>query len=152
MRPATDLSTSANPWGAQPPYHWTVVPAANGLGFETPAFSAPTTVVGPASLDLWLRSSAPTTDLQVTVTEVRPGDTQEQYVTSGFLRSANRTLTRASTALQPVPTYLRSDRHTLSSGGATLVRIPIDPIAHSFRAGHGDLVADNPRQQLRGGA
>ncbi len=33
----------------------------------------PTTIVGPASLDLMLKSTAPVTDLQVTVTEVRPG-------------------------------------------------------------------------------
>jgi hypothetical protein len=86
-------------------------------------------------LDLWLRSSAPSTDLQVTVTEVRPGETQEEYVTSGFLRSSNRKLSASSTALAPVPSYLKSDRHNLPAASATLVRIPIDPIAHAFRAG-----------------
>jgi len=135
VRPATDLSASANAWAAQPAYDWTTVPAANGVGFETPAFTVPTTIVGPASLDLWLRSSAPSTDLQVTVTEVRPGETQEEYVTSGFLRSSNHTLSPSSTVLDPVPTYLKSDRHNLPSGSYTLVRIPIDPIAHSFRVG-----------------
>jgi uncharacterized protein len=134
VRPATDLP-SGNAWAAQPPYDWTPVPAANGLAFETPPFGSATTVVGPASLDLWLQSSAPTTDLQVTVTEVRPGATQEEYVTSGFLRSSNHTLAASSSALDPVPTYRRSDRHALAAGGATLVRIPIDPIAHAFRAG-----------------
>ncbi len=134
VRPATDLP-SGNAWAAQPPYDWTPVPAGNGLAFETPPFDSATTVVGPASLDLWLRSSAPTTDLQVTVTEVRPGATQEEYVTSGFLRSSNHTLAASSTALDPVPTYRRSDRHALAAGSATLVRIPIDPIAHAFRAG-----------------
>ncbi len=135
VRPATDLAASANAWAAQPPYDWTTVPAPNGVAFETPAFTSPTTIVGPASLDLWLRSSAPATDLQATVTEVRPGETQEEYVTSGFLRSANRTLTASSTVLDPVPTYLKSDRRNLPSAGYTLVRIPIDPIAHAFRAG-----------------
>ncbi len=134
VRPAIDLP-SGNAWAALPPYNWTTVPAANGVAFETPAFASPTTIVGPASLDLWLRSSAPTTDLQVTVTEVRPGTTQEEYVTSGFLRSSNRTLSASSTALDPVPTYLKSNRHNLPAGKDTLVRIPIDPIAHSFRAG-----------------
>jgi len=134
VRPAIDLP-SGNAWAAQPPYDWTTVPAANGLGFETPAFASATTVVGPASLDLWLRSSAPSTDLQVTVTEVRPGETQEEYVTSGFLRSTNHTLAPTSTALAPIPTYRKSDRHDLTSGGYTLVRIPIDPIAHAFRTG-----------------
>jgi hypothetical protein len=91
--------------------------------------------VGPASLNLELKSTAPVTDLQVTVTEVRPGNKQEEYVTSGFLRSSNRTLAPGSTALDPVPTYLAADRKNLPSGQFTMVRIPIDPIAHTFRAG-----------------
>jgi predicted acyl esterase len=135
VRPADDLASSANAWAAQPPYHWTTVPAANGIAFQTPAFSRDTTIVGPASLDLMLRSTATVTDLQVTVTEVRPGDTEEEYITSGFLRSSNRTLTAASTALDPVPSYLASDRRNLPAGKFTLVRIPVDPIAHTFRAG-----------------
>ena len=81
------------------------------------------------------RSSAPTTDLQVTVTEVRAGETQEEYVTSGFLRSSYRTLAPSSSVLDPVPTYLKSDQHALPRGKYTMVRIPIDPIAHAFRAG-----------------
>ena len=133
VRPATDLP-SGNVWVAQPPYDWTVVPAANGVAFETPAFSSATTIVGPASLDLWLRSTAPDTYLQVTVTEVRPGETQEEYVTSGFLRAGYHTLSASSTALQPAPEYLKAERD-LPAGRATLVRIPIDPIAHAFRAG-----------------
>jgi predicted acyl esterase len=135
VRPADDLPASANAWAAQPPYDWTTVPAANGIAFETPAFTSATTIVGPASLDLMLRSTAPVTDLQVTVTEVRPGATQEEYVTSGFLRSSDRTQSGASTVLDPVPTYLTADRRSLPHGRFTLVRIPVDPIAHTFRAG-----------------
>jgi uncharacterized protein len=135
VRPADDLPASANAWAAQPPYNWTTVPAANGIAFETPAFASATTIVGPASLNLMLRSTAPVTDLQVTVTEVRPGATQEEYVTSGFLRSSDRTLSAASTVLDPVPTYLTADRRTLPQGRFTLVRIPVDPIAHTFRSG-----------------
>jgi len=134
VRPATDLPTG-NAFADQPPYHWTVVPAANGVAYETPAFSSPTTIVGPASLDLWLRSTASDTDLQATVTEVRPGETQEEYVTSGFLHAGYHTLSPSSTVLDPVPAYLKSDRANLPAGRFTLVRIPIDPIAHSFRAG-----------------
>jgi predicted acyl esterase len=134
VRPAIDLP-SGNAWAAKPPYDWTVVPAANGIAFETPAFSADTAIVGPASLNLELESTAPVTDLQVTVTEVRPGLSEEEYVTSGFLRSSNRTLTSESTALDPIPNYLAADRQNLPHGQFTLVRIPIDPIAHEFRAG-----------------
>jgi len=134
-RPADDLAASANAWAAQPPYHWTTVPARDGIAFETPAFTAETTIVGPASLDLELQSTAPVTDLQVTVTDVQPGETQEEYVTSGFLRSSNRTLAADSTPLDPVPTYLTAGRQPLPKGRFALVRIPIDPIAHTFRPG-----------------
>jgi hypothetical protein len=133
VRPADDLASSANAWAAQPPYNWTPVPAANGIAFQTAPFASDTTIVGPASLDLMLKSTAKVTDLQATITELRPG--HEVYVTSGFLSSSDRTLTAASTALDPVPTYLRSDEHSLPAGRFTLVRIPIDPIAHTFRAG-----------------
>jgi predicted acyl esterase len=135
VRLADDLASSANAWAAQPPYHWSTVPSANGIAFETPAFTKATTVVGPASLDLMLTSTAPVTDLQVTVTEVQPGEKQESYITSGFLRSSNRTMSSASTALDPVPTYLAADRRNLRKGTYTLVRIPVDPIAHAFRPG-----------------
>ncbi len=133
-RPATDLP-SGNAWSAQPPYDWTPVPAANGVAFETSPMATDTTIVGPASLDLWLGSSAPVTDLQVTVTEVQPGSTDEEYVTSGFLRSSNSVLSDSSTVLQPLPTYLASDARTLSPGQVELVRVPVDPIAHIFRTG-----------------
>ncbi len=135
LRPATDLSASANAWAAQPPYDWTVVPAANGLAFETAPFATTTTIVGPASLDLVLRSSAKVTDLQATLSEVRPGGGQEEYVTSGFLRSSNQALVAGSSALDPIPSYLATERRPLSAVRNTLVRIPIDPIGHVFRAG-----------------
>jgi uncharacterized protein len=135
VRPAIDLPAPGNPWAAKPDYDWTVVPAANGIAFQTPAFDTDTTIVGPASLNLELRSTAPVTDLQVTVTEVRPGEKQEEYVTSGFLRSSNRTLSSSSTVLDPIPTYLTAERQNLPKGRFTLVRIPIDPIGHTFRAG-----------------
>jgi predicted acyl esterase len=132
-RPATDLPTG-NAWAAQPPYIWTTVPTEAAVAFETSPFASATTVVGPVSLDLWLKSTAEVSDLQATVSEVRPGETGEEYITSGFLRSANRTLSSLSTTLMPVPTYLASDRRPLRPGRFTEVRIPIDPIAHTFRA------------------
>jgi len=134
VRPAIDLP-SGNAFAAQPPYDWTTVPAANGVAFQTPPLVSDVTIVGPASLDLWLQSTASDSDLQVTVTEVRPGAAQEEYVTSGFLRSSDRKLSSASTVLDPIPTYLKSDERGLPRGKPTRVRIPIDPIAHTFRAG-----------------
>jgi predicted acyl esterase len=134
-RPATSLSSLANPWAPLPPYDWSPVTGGEGLGFVSPPLRRDLVLVGPASLDLMLRSSAPDTDLQATVSEVYPGGS-EVYVTSGFLRASDRALDeRASTALHPVPTYLASAAKPLPHGRFTEVRIPIDPIAHAFRAG-----------------
>jgi uncharacterized protein len=134
-RPATDLPSTANVWAAQPPYNWTPVTASNGLGFVSPVLRKNVVVVGPASLNLELRSTALDTDLQATVTEVMP-DGKEMYVQSGFLRASDRALTHAaSTVTHPVPTYLAPAARALPRGGYAMVRIPIDPIGFAFRSG-----------------
>jgi uncharacterized protein len=134
VRPAVSLP-SGNAWAAAPPWNWTPVPAANGLGFQTTPFTASTTIVGPATLNLWMQSSTPVLDVQATVTEVRPSSTQEEYVTSGFLRTSNQTDLPSSSAIFTKPTYLATDAKTLSPTTWRLVKIPIDPIVHTFRAG-----------------
>ena len=92
-------------------------------------------VVGPASLNLMIKSTAADTDLQATVSEVLP-DGKEMYVTSGFLRAEDRTLDATeSTSTRPVPTYLKSTAKPLPKDQYTLVRVPIDPIGFAFRAG-----------------
>ena len=132
-RPATDLPTG-NPWSAQPPYNWTPATALGGAGFLTAPFGQQTTVDGPASLDLYLKSSALDTDLQVTVSEVRPNG-NEIYVATGVLRASYRTLATSSTVLHPVPIYLHASQSNLPAGVFTLVRVPLEPIAHVFPAG-----------------
>ena len=134
VRPATDLA-SGSPWAASPDWNWTTVPAADGLAFETAPLTRAMTFVGPASVDLWVQSSTPVEDYQATVTEVEPGGTQEQYVTSGFLRSDNTVDLPDSTSLFTDPSYLLGDETSLSPSAYTLVHIPVDPIAHTFRPG-----------------
>ena len=145
MRPATSLPASGNAWSADPDWDWTPVPAADGIAFQTRPFTKATTIVGPATLDLWVKSNAPVLDFQGTITEVRPAAGQEEYVTSGFLRSTNRVDVTDSTELFTDPTYLGSRAKNLSPSSYSLVKIPIDPIAHTFRAGNraagGDLGA-----------
>jgi predicted acyl esterase len=106
-----------------------------GLGFITPALARDTVIAGDISVDLWLKSSASDTDLQATLTEVRP-DGKEVLVQSGWLRASHRKLDRSkSTVLNPVPTHLEKDSAPLPSGKWTLVRVPVFPAAHAFRAG-----------------
>jgi uncharacterized protein len=135
VRPRTSLPAGASVWAAQPKWDWTPVPAADGIAFQTAPFTAPTTIVGPATVDLWVKADAPVEDYQATVTEVRSGAEQEEYVTSGFLRSTNQVDAPASTPVYTVPVYLRSDERNLSSHRYSLVKIPVDPIAHTFRPG-----------------
>lgn len=126
---------SGDAWKAQPPYDWAPIAAGKGLGFISPALTRDVVIVGPSSLDLYLRSSARDTDLQVTLSEVRP-DGKETYVQNGWLRASHRKLNRRlSSALDPVPTHLRRDAAPLPRGAWSLVRVPIFPVGHAFRAG-----------------
>jgi uncharacterized protein len=136
-RPAKTLpgDGAEDAWKAQPPYNWAPLAAGKGLGFITEPLGRDVVVGGPGSLDLYLKSSARDTDLQVTLSEVRP-DGRETYVQNGWLRASHRKLNaRRSTPLDPFPTHLRRDAAPLPKGRYTLVRVPIYPVAHAFRAG-----------------
>jgi len=134
--PRTDHPSGAEDFfDAQPAYDWAPVPDGLGLGYVTRPLRDDVVVLGPASADLWVRSSAPDTDLEVVVTEVRP-DGKETYVQSGWLRASHRALDQgASSALAPVPTHTREDAADLPAGRFALVRVPIFPFGHVFRAG-----------------
>jgi hypothetical protein len=126
---------SGDAWKAQPPYDWRPLADKRGVGFTTEPLAADVVVAGDSSLDLYLRSSARDTDLQVTLSEVRP-DGAETYVQNGWLRASHRKLDNAaSTALAPVPTHLRRDARPLPAGRYSIVRVPLFPVAHAFRAG-----------------
>ena len=57
-------------------------------------------------------------------------------VQNGWLRASHRKLyPKRSTALNPVPTHLKKDAAPLPAGQFTLVRVPVFPVAHAFRAG-----------------
>lgn len=121
-------------WKAQPPYNWTPLVAGKGVGFTTEKLTQDTVIAGPSSMDVYLKSSAKDTDLQVTISEVRP-DGQETYVQNGWLRASHRKLGKDSTALDPKPTHLKRDAAPLPKGEYSLVRVPVFPVVHVFRAG-----------------
>ena len=138
LRPATTgAAPGFNAWAAQPNYDWAPVTGTSALGFITAPLASNMTVVGFASLNVWLKSTATDTDLQVTISEVRPNG-QELYVTSGFLRAsyASTLVGAASSVYNPVYSFSASAQHRLTPNGpAVEVRVPIDPIAYTFRAG-----------------
>jgi predicted acyl esterase len=98
-------------------------------------------------VNLWLKSTATDTNLQATITEVRP-DGQEVYVNRGWLTASQRKLDeQASTATMPVQTHLESDVEPLEPGTPTHVRVEVFPFEHIFRAGSRiRLVIDTPSQ------
>src|SRR5262249_36767051 len=125
------------------------VPGTPGgaVAYTTPKLAKATELLGPLSLDLWLSSTATDTNLQATITEVRP-DGEEVYVARGWLKASMRALdTAASTPTFPVQTDLESDVKPLVPGEPTFMRLAVDPIAYVFHAGSRlRLIVDTPSQ------
>jgi predicted acyl esterase len=121
-------------WAIMPPYDWRPYVDGTAVGYTSAPLAEDTTIVGPSSLGLWLRSSAADTDLQVTLSEVRP-DGLEAYVQNGWLRASHRKLSRRSTVLEPRPTHLEKDAAPLPAGEFVKVRVGLFAVSHVFRAG-----------------
>ena len=122
-------------WHAEPDFEWAPMVDGNALTYLSEPLDEPLSIVGPSSLDLWLRSTATDTDVQVTLTEVYP-DGGERYVQSGWLRASHRQLEDGrTTALSPIPTHLEADNEPLVPGELTELRVGIFPVAHTFHSG-----------------
>jgi uncharacterized protein len=122
-------------WKADAVYDWRPLPAGKALAFASEPLVADMTVLGSGSIDLWLQSTTADTDLEVTLTEIRP-DGNERYVQSGWLRASHRKLDELrSTELRPRHTHLEADAEPLPSGEFVLARVELLPVAHVFRAG-----------------
>ena len=120
----------------QPLANWSEKPPDGTFAmFETSALESDKLFAGPGSVDLTLSSTAPDTDLQVTLTEVRP-DGQEVFVQQGWLRASHRAEDPTqSTELRPYQTHVAGDALPLVPMEPTQMRIEIFPFAHAFRAG-----------------
>jgi putative CocE/NonD family hydrolase len=115
-------------WSASPPQ-------GTALNWTSDALTQDTTLLGSASLDLWLTSTAPDTDLQVTLTEVRP-DGKEMYLQKGWLQASQRKLDPSrSTALRPYQTHQQADVATLTPTTPVLARVEVFPFGALLRKG-----------------
>jgi predicted acyl esterase len=133
-RPMSSLPTGGA-WDLLPPYQWLPLVEGTAVAYATAPLRKPLTVAGPGSIDLWLRSSAVDTDLQVTLSEIRP-DGLETYVQSGYLRASHRKLDEArSTPTHPVQTHLATDAAPMPAGEFVPVRVELYSVAHTFRRG-----------------
>jgi hypothetical protein len=123
------------------------------VSYTTPALARDAVFFGSGSADLGLSSPAPPaggnaggsprelagatsdTDVQITLTEVRP-DGQEVYVARGWLRASHRKLDpQRSTTLAPYQTHQEADSQPLVSGEPTAMRIQLYPFDYVFRKG-----------------
>lgn len=121
--------------GPNPVYDWRPPHPDRSLQFVTPPLDAGLLVVGPSSLDLWVRATVDDLDLEVTLSEVRP-DGWETYVQAGWLRASCRALDPAlTTELRPRLSYRAADAAPLPADGFTLVRVPIGGVGHHLRQG-----------------
>jgi hypothetical protein len=122
-------------WAATARYDWPAPRSGSALTFDSGVYLGTTTYAGTASFDAWIASSLADTDLEVTLSELRPDGT-EVYIQSGWLRAGHRRLdTARSTALRPEHTHQAADFRLLTPNQATQVRVQIMPFAHTIRFG-----------------
>lgn len=118
---------------ADPPTDRLRTPAPTRVLYTTPALVEDAVVLGPANLTLWLASTAPDTDVQVVLNEVRP-DGKTVYVQKGWLRASHRALDgERSTTFEPVHPHQSLD--VLTPGEPTRLDIAFYTFGHAFRAG-----------------
>jgi hypothetical protein len=135
--PATffDESSGGSVWAYDVTWDWRQPPAGTAASFVSAPLTDDTVIVGSGSVDLWVRADADDTDLEVTLSEIRP-DGREVYVQSGWLRASQRALDETvSTELWPVHTHLEADAEPLAGRQWNPVRVELFPVAHAFRAG-----------------
>jgi predicted acyl esterase len=119
---------------ALPAYNWEQEPAGSAAVFVSPPLPDDLTLAGPASADLWIRSSTPNADLGVTLSEVRP-DGKEVFIQAGVLRGTMRAPGKEATDLWPAQSLYESDLEEMPVGEFTEARVEIFPFAHVIRKG-----------------
>jgi predicted acyl esterase len=128
--PTIDLDTDAPAWGASSP-EWKLGSVAYTSGPLAKAWVS----YGAVSADLWVSSSVADTDLQVTLTEVRP-DGMERFVQRGYLRLSDRLQnTELSTTQRPMPCDRIECIRALVPDIPALGRVELTKVSYAFRAG-----------------
>jgi hypothetical protein len=114
---------------------WTEFPAGRSLSYLTEPLAADVVVAGPGWAELWLESEVDDVNVQVTITEVRPDDT-EVLVQSGWLRLGHRKIDEASSDTFRVRrTYAEADFEPLTPGEQVVVKVALPSFGQAFRAG-----------------
>ncbi len=129
-----NLASGGDIWAVLPKWDWKPLQAGKSVAWQTEPLSEDTVMVGTASVDLFVQSTASDADLQVVLSEIRP-DGQEMFVQTGILRASMRALAKTATPLWPEHTYLEPDGAPLPTDKWSEVRIGIPGFGHAFRKG-----------------
>ncbi len=131
--PGPDVNTylKDHAWGWQHPL-W----RDGSLAYTSAPFERDFLSYGSGSADIWLSTFlAPDTDVQVTITEVRPDD-KEVFVQRGWLRMSNRKLDDSkSSELRPQQLNEPDGIQPMLPNVPALGRVEIPPFSHPFREG-----------------
>ena len=137
-RPQTSFTGntgSGKLWTDKPGYNWSQPVAGKALSYVTAPLKANTVVVGAGKLQAWVKASAPSVDLQATISEVR-ADGKETFVQSGWLRTSMRKLDpKKSTLLEPELSLRRADAAPLPKNRFSEINLPLYYQGHAYRAG-----------------
>jgi uncharacterized protein len=128
--PTVDLDTEAPAWGALAA-DW----EHGSVAYTGAPLDKAVVTYGPVSVDLWVSSSVADTDLQVTLTEVRP-DGMERFIQRGWLRLSDRQQdSKLSTAQRPMPCDRIECIRALVPEVPVLGRVELTKVSYAFRAG-----------------
>ncbi len=112
-------------------------PPGTSLTYVTNPLPQDKVVLGTIRATFFIASTAPDTDFQVSVSEVRPNGDVE-YVQKGWLRASHRKLDETASSVsiyRPVHTHQQSDLEPLTPGQVVQIDIGLPPVGHAFRAG-----------------
>jgi predicted acyl esterase len=129
-----NLASGGDIWALLPKWDWKPLAAGKSVAFLSDPLTEDTVMVGTASVDLYVQSTATDADLQAVLSEVR-SDGQEMFVQSGVLRSSMRALAKNATPLWPEHTYREADGAALPADKWSEVRVGIPGFGHAFRKG-----------------
>ncbi len=114
---------------------WKAFPEGMSLSYITAPLAQEVVVAGSGHAALWIASEVEDVQVQVSIMEVRPDDT-EYLVQSGWLRLGHRAVDEArSDELRIFRNYIQGEFSPLTPGEFVEVKVPMPSFAHAFRAG-----------------
>ena len=121
-------------------FDWTRFDDGDALAYITDPFTEPTVLGGPGYAELYVQVPDEDADVQVSVSLVRPDDT-EWLITSGLLRLSDRAVADTSTGLQIDRSYAADVAEPMPADGFEAVKVAIPSFAQAFRPGDRLLVS-----------